>query len=1238
MPSSPQFTVVPSDVVVIEKNEAIMNCSGTGNPSPTIEWLAQKGGEEIVIANSKKDSLDSALEISADVISFSLAIKNISKTDFGMYTCRLMNEEGQVNISAYLEVLFAPFFIVQPQATTIREGEELKLVCTVSGNPQPSISWTSPTNTTYTYDPDSNTGSLSSEKNIVVLENGLLNIKKVTREHNGVFTCSAQNTVGSASVSVTISISGAPHLIKRPKSLGAIEGDRVSLTCEVSASPPATVVWYYRYLTDLSVQATNMASLLASITTPNGDLSISNVSVVDVQNLPRYSLGPDGSSIVIEDLQKNDAGFYVCHAQNVHGAAFALAALRVISFPQFQIVPESSKVSIGDSINLNCYSIGVPVPTQRWLFQGRKLDTKPGLQELSNGSLFIKSVTEEDLGTYTCLATNQAGQRSATAVLSITNKPLFLESPNNVTVELTSSTTLRCRGESSLPLQVFWYESNASGELVQLLLNGSVGEQSIETQSSASDPVRHVGLNSNGDLEIHCVNKHSVGWYLCQLRNEEGVAISDPAYVDVLYIPNSLYLNVSPNNPTELQNVTLSCKAEGIPLPLLSWITPSKTEMTASEVTMAGVSIQPSIIDSNRALTSVLEIGRVHSEAHGGAWVCKACNVKGCRGTTSELSIQGKPAIKSVYYENGGVGLSLACSSTGSPPAEVKYYYGDNQTPVLGLDGHRIENNILYVQQEDLMSNYFCNAENILGISATIALAPPSSGTIIEAEPEDKGARFVFSARRDIVSLAPTLFVLEWRKVGEPPESGWSSNSLHLDQTVDGYMESLKNINYNDTILTCADSDADGAPRQTRSTGDLVAVSESSTVTVDSAGSKFSYTIRMTLNSLEANTEYEVQARLLNVLGSGSPSPLNRVRTPSSAPDKVTNIQIDVENLNVTVTWNHPEPLNGQPQNVIVRVELYNASEAPPDPLLSSEIKASEESRTQFTVPDLGTYSLQITASNLLNGETGETATTVFSVQKSVPSFVPDIVQILVMASFSLQVHWTTLQKLDGLDPIIAPVTGFRLLVETVSGHTDPNSNAIQEIDIFNGSVSFLTIDDLLEHETYSFRVAAMNSAGRGAYSEPATASTLYRPFSQKALDGEIPDIGIRWRLLAIILIVCFSVMIVVIGIVLFSVQAKLSKCKSVDLTPPQSSRGRSIEEDWEEVTEETRNEEKKVPNTNYKPSGDKAQRTEQRRARNGGRTNRSTNRADRANESDSQNGAANSVLEGYPNDSFIMY
>lgn len=80
---------------------------------------------------------------------------------------------------------------------TVRDGDQLVLTCTVKGDPEPQVTWTK-------------NGKPLSSSEILSLKykNGVstLTINEVFPEDEGVFVCTATNSIGSASSQSTIKI------------------------------------------------------------------------------------------------------------------------------------------------------------------------------------------------------------------------------------------------------------------------------------------------------------------------------------------------------------------------------------------------------------------------------------------------------------------------------------------------------------------------------------------------------------------------------------------------------------------------------------------------------------------------------------------------------------------------------------------------------------------------------------------------------------------------------------------------------------------------------------------------------------------------------------------------------------------------------------------------------------------------------------------------------------------------
>lgn len=75
--------------------------------------------------------------------------------------------------------------------------------------------------------------------------------------------------------------------------------------------------------------------------------------------------------------------------------------------PRIHPGPKVIKVQVGHTVDLPCVVKGVPEPAVTWTKDLKKYQASP------DGSLLLKTVTLEDEGTYTCTASNKAGEDEA---------------------------------------------------------------------------------------------------------------------------------------------------------------------------------------------------------------------------------------------------------------------------------------------------------------------------------------------------------------------------------------------------------------------------------------------------------------------------------------------------------------------------------------------------------------------------------------------------------------------------------------------------------------------------------------------------------------------------------------------------------------------------------------------------------------------------------------------------------
>ncbi|XGW04994.1 hypothetical protein V3C99_015853 [Haemonchus contortus] len=177
--------------------------------------------------------------------------------------------------------------------------------------------------------------------------------------------------------------------------------------------------------------------------------------------------------------------------------------------PQFTFKPKDSSYREGTAVKLHCEVIGDPRPTIVW-YHRRQPIVNSRKHELINANSILKiyPFLENDVGSYTCIASNIHGRIEHTARIHLVSSvpPNIYDGPSPQTVKLGQEVTFACRARGVPRPEITWF------------YEGSVIPH-IKGRFRVSD--------DGTELTITKVNRQDEGVYSCMAGNSVGAMMAD---------------------------------------------------------------------------------------------------------------------------------------------------------------------------------------------------------------------------------------------------------------------------------------------------------------------------------------------------------------------------------------------------------------------------------------------------------------------------------------------------------------------------------------------------------------------------------------------------------------------------------------------------------------------------------------------------------------------------------------
>ncbi|XP_041351056.1 limbic system-associated membrane protein-like [Gigantopelta aegis] len=293
-------------------------------------------------------------------------------------------------------LVIEPSFDVPVVNVTVKEGTTAILPCSVNFLGQYQVVWTDQWSMLLTFEDRRiiDDERLSIERPYTKDWN--LHIRKVKYKDQGLYNCQV-NTSPIKLKTVHLKVQVTAKIIPQLSSndMTVLEGDTVTLTCNVSGIPMPTVTWY-RHTSDKADDSAKESEFCPGTT----------------------KIGTSGEVLVIHNVSRYCDGIYECEAFNgVPPKATRLIRVSVEFPPEIRLPNKKIGQEMGKDTILECIVSANPQEITVWKRNDMEIhkSIKYRVEIYEEGdntitlSLRVRNLDETDFGKYTCTASNILG-------------------------------------------------------------------------------------------------------------------------------------------------------------------------------------------------------------------------------------------------------------------------------------------------------------------------------------------------------------------------------------------------------------------------------------------------------------------------------------------------------------------------------------------------------------------------------------------------------------------------------------------------------------------------------------------------------------------------------------------------------------------------------------------------------------------------------------------------------------
>ncbi|MEJ1270154.1 hypothetical protein NN561_000975 [Cricetulus griseus] len=658
-----------TNVSVLVNHLASLYCEAEGTPSPVIMWY--------------KDDTQVTESSTVQIVNNGKILKlfKVSAEDAGRYSCKAVNIAGTSQKYFSVDVLVPPIIegdLATPSNKQVVIGQSLILECKAAGNPPPVLTWLK------------DGVPVKASDNIRIEAGGkTLEILSALEVDRGQYICVATSVAGEREIKYEVDVLVPPAVEGGDETSYFIvmANNLLELDCQVTGSPPPTIMW------------------------------LKGGQLIDERD--GFKILLNGRKLVVAQAQVSDTGLYQCVATNIAGDNKKEFEVTVHVPPTIKSsdLPEKTVVR-NKPVTLQCIANGIPNPSITWLKDEQPVNTAQGnLRVLSGGRILaLTSAQMSDMGRYTCVAVNAAGEKQRDIDLRVYVPPNIMGEEQNVSVLISQAVELICRSDAVPPPTLMWLKD---------------GRPLLKKPG--------LSISGNGSvLKIEDAQVQDTGRYTCEATNVAGK--TEKNYNVNIWVPPNIYGSDELVQLTAIEGnlITLLCESSGIPPPNLTW-------KKKDSLVLADSAGRVRILSGGRRLQiSVAE------KADAGLYTCMASNVAGIAKKDYNLQVYIRPSIANSGSHSPesivirGKSISLECEAQGIPQPTVTWM--KDGRPLTKGKGVEIldEGRILQLKNVHVSDTgrYVCVAVNVAGMTDKRFDLSVHGGRMLrlmQTRPEDAG-------------------------------------------------------------------------------------------------------------------------------------------------------------------------------------------------------------------------------------------------------------------------------------------------------------------------------------------------------------------------------------------------------------------------------------------------------------------------------------------------------------------